>query len=769
MAMTYQNFASLGVNLNRQKYGPLDISNVFTSAADLKYYLTKGTFTEGVSEYWYKNANEKIVPYPYEGQVLATVIDGIVKVYVLSLDAEGSFQAKAIEPDVDGKTIVKNANGELAIVAPENADASKSYNFSYANGVYSWVEVDTATAAGQAQAIAGLTDRAVALETTVNGKAAVGAEGEEGYQPAVEGLVDKVASHAANIAALEAAIADALEDAKDYADEQIEANAYDDTDVKDRIATLETASGDHESRIVEVEKFFKVADGESIKEALDTLVEIQKEIEDDNTGASAMLADIAANAAAIELLNKTDGTVGSVKKTVDDAIAAANLSQYATVDALNGVAEDVIDLENALLGYATNETIEVINATLATKIESGTIAHAVPAVETDPENGIEAVVGVPEGVTVDGTALRIVVDAPTRAETVQMIADKVAAVTGGESAAAVKLSLEAEVERSTSKDTAHDEALAVLQGAATVSGSVAAAYAKGEEGVAAAAAVAADLDAAELVIADNTREIGVVKGQVSTLNTTLTEKITALEGKDTVIEGNITALQTTVGGHTATITGHTTSIAALEAKDAELAVLIQANADKFANYYTSGQVDSKVKEVSDAVNAIDLTPYAKAADVNTSIQGINAELATKADAANVYTKDEANAEFMTEAEVDARIDILIKASDPENGKTIENIQNLVKYVDENAGEIAKLVTDVATNKAAHEKNATDISTNVAAIAAINTSLAAIVQPKASTEISVAADGTLGINEVNVNKLVQTAGDTLVLNGGSAAL
>ena len=38
MAMNYQNFASLGVNLNRQKYGPLDISNVFTSANDLQYY-----------------------------------------------------------------------------------------------------------------------------------------------------------------------------------------------------------------------------------------------------------------------------------------------------------------------------------------------------------------------------------------------------------------------------------------------------------------------------------------------------------------------------------------------------------------------------------------------------------------------------------------------------------------------------------------------------------------------------------------------------------
>ena len=59
MANDYQNFASLGVNLNRQKYGPLDISNVFTSEADLKYYLTKVHLQEGVSEYWYKSAAKK--------------------------------------------------------------------------------------------------------------------------------------------------------------------------------------------------------------------------------------------------------------------------------------------------------------------------------------------------------------------------------------------------------------------------------------------------------------------------------------------------------------------------------------------------------------------------------------------------------------------------------------------------------------------------------------------------------------------------------------
>lgn len=52
MAFAYQNFASLGVNLNRQKYGPLDISSVFNSQADLNYYITKGASKEGVSQYW---------------------------------------------------------------------------------------------------------------------------------------------------------------------------------------------------------------------------------------------------------------------------------------------------------------------------------------------------------------------------------------------------------------------------------------------------------------------------------------------------------------------------------------------------------------------------------------------------------------------------------------------------------------------------------------------------------------------------------------------
>jgi uncharacterized coiled-coil protein SlyX len=744
MAFEYQGFATLGVNLNRQKYGPLDISNVFTSENDLKYYLTKGAYIEGVSKYWYESADKKVVPYPYEGQVLATVIDGIVKVYVLSLDAEDNFQAKAIEPDVDGKTIVKNANGELAIVAPVDPDAAKTYNFSYANGVYSWVEVDTATAAGQAQAIAGLAERATALEgradaleATVNGD---------------DGLVDKVADHAEAIASIDDKIAAALEEAKDYADEQDENTVYDDTALTNRVVALETDSADHESRIAEVEKFFKVTGEDKIAEALDTLIELQKEIEADNESAAAMLSSIGANAdaieanaGAIEVLNG-EGE-GSVAKKIADAIAAENLAQYATVEALNELAGAVEDLEGAC---ATKEDLADVNEALASKIENGSIAHSSEALA--------------EGVTVEGNSLKIVVDAYTKQEVRDYVADVIEDMTGGESAADVLLALNNHIatyeEKVGQLDSKNGEQDTAIQ----------AAKAQADKGVEDAAAVAAALATANSAIEDNTREIGVAKNNISTVNTTLTEKITALENKDATVEGNITALQTTVSGHTTTITEHSTKVAALIEKDAELAVLIQANTDKFANYSDTTAMNQAIDDKIAAIPAVDLKDYAKTADVNAyvneAIAGVNEEVAKKANASEVYSKTEADAAFMTETQVADKINALINAADPEGGKAIENIAKLVEYVEANAGDIAGLVTDVATNKAAHEANAANIAKHAEDIAALNTAVAGIVIPKESDEISV-TEGVIAIKELNVNKLVQIEGDVLILKGGSA--
>jgi hypothetical protein len=99
MAMEYQSFATLGVNLNRQKYGPLDVSTVFTSVADLTYYTSKGSVKmEGLSDYW-----KAIIPYPYAGQIIALVVNKDVSVYKLVENAEGFFDTKEIgEADLTG-------------------------------------------------------------------------------------------------------------------------------------------------------------------------------------------------------------------------------------------------------------------------------------------------------------------------------------------------------------------------------------------------------------------------------------------------------------------------------------------------------------------------------------------------------------------------------------------------------------------------------------------------------------------------------------------
>lgn len=98
MAMEYQGFATLGVNLNRQKYGPLDVSSVFISVADLNYYTSKGTVvSDEVSSYW-----KNIVPYPYAGQMVSLVVDKDVFVYKLVENDNGTFDTLAIEgTDID--------------------------------------------------------------------------------------------------------------------------------------------------------------------------------------------------------------------------------------------------------------------------------------------------------------------------------------------------------------------------------------------------------------------------------------------------------------------------------------------------------------------------------------------------------------------------------------------------------------------------------------------------------------------------------------------
>lgn len=324
--------------------------------------------------------------------------------------------------------------------------------------------------------------------------------------------------------------------------------------------------------------------------------------------------------------------------------------------------------------------------------------------------------------------------------------------------------------------TSNDKEIANLKEKdTTLTTAVEAAQAKADQGVADAATAKAAADAAAGVAAAAQSAISVLAdGQVTTNKNNIATLTEIVSGKSSEDEnshayriGQLEAREQTHATEYSTLTGKVNANSAELAKKANTADvydktsvdnLLADKADK-ADTYTKDEVDELVQDAIDQIPEVDFAPYA-------TNEYVNAEFAKKANAADVYTKSEvytkteADAEFMTQTEVDDRINALILAADPEGGKTISNIQKLVEYVDTNAGEIATLISDVATNKAAHEKNATDIAT-------INNTIAAMIQPKESAEISVAADGTIGIKEVNVNKFVQIAGDTLVLNGGSA--
>ena len=103
------------------------------------------------------------------------------------------------------------------------------------------------------------------------------------------------------------------------------------------------------------------------------------------------------------------------------AVAADVALTYATKEELNTYkGEVVVELQN----YAKKTEVA---AELAKKIETGAISHTTEAVA--------------EGVTVEGTSLKIVVDAFTKAETRDYVAEVIGQMTGGESAADVLVQL----------------------------------------------------------------------------------------------------------------------------------------------------------------------------------------------------------------------------------------------------------------------------------------------------------------------------------------
>ena len=135
-------------------------------------------------------------------------------------------------------------------------------------------------------------------------------------------------------------------------------------------------------RLEGVEAFFKLAEGETLDTALDTLKEIQTYITTEGAAADQMVLDIAANAKAIEDM---DAAYKAADVAIDerlDALEAIDHDAYKAPDEALSGRLDVLEAIDHEAYIAADTTLEnKLNGEIAKKADSSALTQAVEALE----------------------------------------------------------------------------------------------------------------------------------------------------------------------------------------------------------------------------------------------------------------------------------------------------------------------------------------------------------------------------------------------------
>ena len=190
---------------------------------------------------------------------------------------------------------------------------------------------------------------------------------------------------------------------------------------------------------------------------------------------------------------------------------------------------------------------------------------------------------------------------------------------------------------------------------------------------------------------------------------------------------------------------------------------------------TTGSVK---KYVDDAIDALDIETYASAQSVTDLTEVVN----KKANVTDVYTKTEIdNKGYLTEHQ---NLDHKANKSDLDDLSAIVNgdestegtIKNQIKAVKDmipSTEDINSLITGKGyatveqVNNAVEGKASEEWVNGLLTSYVKTTDLPAPLLQSVSNEFSIDENKQLSIASVNVNKLVQSEGDELILNGGKA--
>lgn len=218
------------------------------------------------------------------------------------------------------------------------------------------------------------------------------------------------------------AVADAAVKQSDY-DEKVTALEAEDARIAGLVATEATKAREEEgklaARLVEVETFFKTAEGETLDEALDTLVELQTYLEGEGAVADQMLLDIAANKKAIEDHVGTDHDFAAADATLQEALEAeiAKKADKTTVEDIDGrltTAEGTLTTVAGKVTTLEGEMDEVQGA-VATKVEQSVYNAKVEELANADSAQVERIAALEAKFVGEGSVEDIVADAKQEA------------------------------------------------------------------------------------------------------------------------------------------------------------------------------------------------------------------------------------------------------------------------------------------------------------------------------------------------------------------
>ena len=636
-----KSLLTLDKSFARANGQPLDASEVYYSLEAAKTYAATAQ--------------------AYIGQKIVVIENGVVSHYSVE-DTAGNLKELGAKPVADGTTIVIGTDGKITLANINDETKEGTYNAVLVNGKLTWVKPSETTVEGLSDLISALTGRVDTAEADIDAlQTAVGVaskpESTEGAGDAVEatGLHKAIEDEIARAQAAEKALSERI-DGIDFVDTDELTTALEpyakSADVVDKTtyatdketlensiatkvdaetyATNKKALEDEDAAIRAIAEAAKSSidtflNSEEMDETVNTLKEVKAELEKltDATELETALAskadlsyvndelakkqDVIAEGtyatpdnvatAKGEAISDAEGKIATAKSEAIDAAATAAAGIYATKT-------QVSDLETALDGrldvleaidhtaYTTNEVFNEYKTTVENTYATQTVLAEVKQTADNAAIKVETLEDKVEEITSVGGEPNVIDYIKVNGTILEVEKDE-----AGKSTKTVNIAVPTKAS-DLIDDTGFDARIIAAQNQA-------------DKGVSDAAAAQAAANQAQ--------------SEVDALETT------------------VGTIQITVAGHTTSISDHTARIVALE----------QADIAHGAEYTTlSGIVSGHTEAIAKKANQTDLDSTNSKVSTNetaiktlneTTIPGINTEVAKKANSADVYSKTEIGA------------------------------------------------------------------------------------------------------------------------------